>query len=29
MLGKHTGDEIEVAAPGGLRAYEILDVSYG
>ena len=29
MLGKMTGDEIEVAAPGGIRAYEILDVNYG
>ena len=29
MLGKMTGDEIEVAAPGGTRAYEILDVNYG
>ena len=29
MLGKMTGDEIEVAAPGGTRAYEILDVHYG
>jgi transcription elongation factor GreA len=28
MLGKLVGDEIQVAAPGGVRAYEILDVSY-
>ena len=28
MLGKLVGDEIEVAAPGGARAYEILDVVY-
>lgn len=28
MLGKLVGDEIEVAAPGGARVYEILEVSY-
>ena len=28
MLGKLVGDEIQVAAPGGVRVYEILDVSY-
>ena len=28
MLGKMVGDEIVVAAPGGSREYEILDVSY-
>jgi len=28
LLGKLVGDEIEVAAPGGKRMYEILDVSY-
>lgn len=29
MIGKETGDSIEVAAPGGSRAYEIMKVSYG
>ncbi len=28
LLGKNTGDEIEVAAPGGKRTYEILGISY-
>ena len=28
MLGKNTGDEIEVIAPGGNRTYEIVDISY-
>ena len=28
LLGKNTEDEIEVAAPGGKRIYEILGVSY-
>lgn len=28
LLGKMTGDEIDVAAPGGNRSYEILDVTY-
>ena len=28
LLGKNTGDEIEVSAPGGKRIYEILGVSY-
>ena len=28
MIGKTVGDSIEVAAPGGARAYEILKVSY-
>lgn len=28
MIGKEEGDSIEVAAPGGARAYEILDVKY-
>ena len=28
MLGKLVGDEIVVAAPGGARVYEILDVVY-
>jgi len=28
LIGKAVGDAIEVAAPGGARAYEILDVQY-
>ena len=28
LLGKLVGDEVEVAAPGGNRVYEILDVNY-
>ena len=28
MIGKTEGDQIEVAAPGGARAYEILQVRY-
>ena len=28
MIGKAVGDAIEVAAPGGARGYEILDVQY-
>lgn len=28
LIGKETGDSIEVAAPGGARAYEILSVKY-
>ncbi|MEP3631286.1 MAG: transcription elongation factor GreA [Hyphomicrobiales bacterium] len=28
MIGKEEGDSIEVAAPSGTRAYEILDVKY-
>ena len=29
MIGKETGDSIEVTAPGGSRAYEIMKVKYG
>ena len=29
MIGKEVGDSIEVIAPGGTKAYEILEVSYG
>ena len=29
MIGKEVGDSIEVIAPGGTKAYEILKVSYG
>lgn len=28
MIGKEEGDSIEVTAPGGTKAYEILDVNY-
>ena len=28
LIGKNIGDSIEVAAPGGARAYEILEVSF-
>ena len=28
LLGKNSGDEIEVATPGGKRIYEILGISY-
>ncbi|GAB4177978.1 MAG: transcription elongation factor GreA [Rhodocyclaceae bacterium] len=28
LIGKYAGDVVEVRAPGGLREYEILDVSY-
>ena len=28
MIGKSVGDSIEVAAPGGARSYEILEVKY-
>ena len=28
MVGKSVGDEVEVAAPNGLRSYEIVDVKY-
>lgn len=28
MIGKEVGDSIEVAAPGGAQAYEILEVKY-
>lgn len=29
LIGKAIGDTVEVAAPGGARSYEILDISYG
>lgn len=29
MIGKEAGDSIEVVAPGGSKAYEILNVSWG
>ena len=29
MIGKETGDSIEVTAPGGSKAYEIMKVKYG
>lgn len=28
MIGKEEGDSVEVAAPGGTKAYEILEVNY-
>ena len=28
MVGKEAGDEVEVAAPGGTKTYEIVDVRY-
>lgn len=28
LIGKEAGDEVEVAAPGGARAYEISDVKF-
>ena len=28
LIGKKAGDEVEVKTPGGIRSYEILDVSY-
>ena len=28
LIGKAKGDTVEVAAPGGARSYEILDVKY-
>jgi transcription elongation factor GreA len=28
LVGKQAGDEVEVAAPGGTKAYEIVDVRY-
>jgi len=28
LIGKYAGDEIEVHTPGGLRTFEIVDVSY-
>ncbi|MDE0718786.1 MAG: GreA/GreB family elongation factor [Rhodospirillaceae bacterium] len=29
MIGRETGDSIEVTAPGGSRAYEFMMVKYG
>ncbi|MBA4783634.1 MAG: transcription elongation factor GreA [Rhizobiales bacterium] len=29
LIGKEVGDSVEVTAPGGTRAYEILEVRYG
>jgi len=28
LIGKYSGDEVEVNAPGGVREYEIIDVKY-
>jgi transcription elongation factor GreA len=29
LIGKSVGDTVEVAAPGGARSYEILDIAWG
>ncbi len=29
LIGKESGDVVEFEAPGGMRAYEIVEVSYG
>lgn len=29
LIGKKSGDQVEVTTPGGARAYEILDVKFG
>ena len=29
LIGKEKGDSIEVNAPGGSKAYEILNISWG
>ncbi|ESR26910.1 transcription elongation factor GreA [Lutibaculum baratangense] len=29
LIGKKVGDAVEVAAPGGARGYEILEISFG
>ena len=29
LIGKSVGDSVEVVAPGGSRAYEILDIAWG
>lgn len=28
LIGKEVGDSVEVAAPGGTRAYEVLEIAY-
>lgn len=28
LIGKHSGDSVDVQAPGGVRQYEVLDVQY-
>jgi len=28
LVGKEAGDEVEVAAPGGTKSYEVVDVRY-
>jgi transcription elongation factor GreA len=28
LIGKYAGDVAEVMAPGGIRAYEVLEVRY-
>ena len=29
LIGKETGDSVEVKTPGGTRSYEVLSVRYG
>jgi transcription elongation factor GreA len=29
LIGKYPGDQVDVQTPGGLRSFEIVDVSYG
>ncbi len=29
LMGREVGDEVKVKSPGGLRTYEVLDVSFG
>lgn len=29
LIGKAVGDSVEVTAPGGARAYEIINVTFG
>jgi transcription elongation factor GreA len=28
LIGKYSGDTVDVQAPGGVRQYEVLDVEY-
>jgi transcription elongation factor GreA len=28
LVGKHVGDQVEVAAPGGAKSYEVLDIRF-
>jgi transcription elongation factor GreA len=29
LIGKHTGDSVEVSSPGGSRSYEVVNVRFG